>query len=98
MGPNHLQDSYQKNLARRITIKENGVLRRITKLEAVAKQYVNMAMHGDHRVLKPLLGYVPAPDEKDDPAKQAELDAGFKEFVNALDRIAKIKSEQGEED
>jgi hypothetical protein len=78
----------------RITIKENGVLRRITKLEAVAKQYVNKAMHGDHRILKPLLGYVPAPEDKDDPAKQAVLEAGFKEFVDALNHIARIKGGQ----
>lgn len=86
-----------EELNSRITINENGVLRRITKLDAVVKQYVNKAMRGDHRVLKPLLGYVPAPEEKDDPAKQAEIEAGFKVFVDALNRIAEIKRQQGED-
>ena len=86
-----------EELATKITIQENGVPRRITKQEAIVKQYVNKAMRGDHRVLKPLLGYVPAPEERDDPAKQAKLEAGFKEFVDALQHIAKIKYEQGKD-
>jgi hypothetical protein len=84
-----------EELGSRITIKEDGVVRRITKLEAVVKQYVNRAMHGDHRVLKPLLGYVPVADDRDDPAKQAEMEAGYREFVEALNRIAAIKSNEG---
>jgi hypothetical protein len=66
-------------------------------LEAIVKQFVNKAMRGDNRVLKPLLGHVPASEEKDDPAKQAEIEAGFKTFVDALNRIAKIKYEQGKD-
>ena len=65
-------------------------------MEAAVTQLVNKAMLGDHRALKALLGYVPMPQEQDDPAKQAKIERGFKEFVDALNKIAAIKSGWGE--
>jgi hypothetical protein len=96
-GSKSFERLFHDELATKIVIKENGSVRRITKLQAVVMQYVNKLMRGDHRVLRPLLGYVPIADDRDDPAKEAELKAGFKEFVDAMNRIASIKSKKGDE-
>ena len=84
-----------EELGKQITIRENGIPRRITKMQAAVTQFVNKAMLGDHRALKVLLGYVPLPEDKDDPAKQAEISASFKAFVETLDRLTKIKGVAG---
>jgi hypothetical protein len=51
-------------LAERVTVKENGRFRRITKLEAAVKQLVNRAAAGEPRVTQLLLAMVQAHEAK----------------------------------
>ena len=58
-------------LSERLTVKEGGKTRRLTKMEAVTKQLVSKALKGDARALGELLRQIRAywPDEGGDGAE-----------------------------
>ena len=63
-GARNLATIVAAALAERVTVKENGRLRRITKLEAAVKQLVNRAAAGETRVTQALLALVQAHEQK----------------------------------
>ena len=50
-----LAEYLAKELSKTITLTENGQVRRVTKREAIAKRFVQMALQGDHRAQKRIL-------------------------------------------
>jgi hypothetical protein len=54
-GSLNLSTLIEKELDQKVTINENGLRRRISKKQAIAKQIVNKAATGDHKVMPLLL-------------------------------------------
>lgn len=54
-GSKNLATVFHQELSRRLSVTENGKRRTISKLEAVVKQVVNMAVQGDAKALQALM-------------------------------------------
>jgi hypothetical protein len=73
-------------LSERVPINENGKRRRVTKLEAAAKQMANRSASGDPRASKLALDLAQKAEEKlaQAPASPAELSASDQEIVERM--------------
>jgi hypothetical protein len=71
-------------LRERITVRENGRVKRITKLDAIIRQLVNKALNSDYRAIEFLFDKFSPLDK--DPAEQRKPGGLSKEAVEAIRR------------
>jgi len=98
-GARSLKTVLQAELAQKLPVKEDGKVRKISKMEALAKKLVANALSGDARALSELLrqvnlhlGDVPDVDHSNTPASEDDA-AMLMQFVK---RALKQKNEEGE--
>lgn len=84
-----------EELSEKLTIKEAGKSRKVTKLEAVTKQLVTKAINGDPRALAELLRQIHAhwPTEQD--GQNAELPATEEDLAILNDLMQRTASNAG---
>ena len=99
-GAKSLSAALSRELSTRMTVKENGKPRKVSKLEALAKRLVTDALNGNPRALAELLKQLNAmPESETSPAEQpASKDdlALLRRF--AAETVRQKGGEDGEED
>jgi len=77
-------------LGEKIDVKENGRSRRITKLEAAAKQLANHAAMGDQRAMQLVVRLVEADDSR--PAPEAPERRGKRDALVVAELVRRIRA------
>ncbi|MGC1685340.1 MAG: DUF5681 domain-containing protein [Candidatus Acidiferrales bacterium] len=86
-GRRNLATVLAKTLHEKVVVNENGVRRKVTKLEAAVKQLVNKAANGDLGALRHLTALVEAAERQAPGASRTELtDSDLKVMQNVLQR------------
>lgn len=76
-GAKSLSTVLRKELVSKLTVKEDGKTKKVTKLEALAKRMVTNALNGDPRALSELLKLIsamPEPESKSQAQPATETD------------------------
>jgi hypothetical protein len=92
LGSRSLAVLLAQELDQKVTIKENGAIRRISKRHVAAKHLANQITSGNLPALKLFLGSLLIPEVNDDPQARAEAEASFKEFADLLNKVAAKKA------
>lgn len=87
-----------EELSEKLTIKEAGKARKVTKLEAVTKQLVTKAINGDPRALAELLRQIQAHWPKEPDGAAAELPASEEDLAILNDFMRRAAAHKGGSD
>jgi hypothetical protein len=81
-----LADLLAGALQQSTSVRERGRLRKMTKAEAMARRFADLAVEGDPRILRLLLGEIRAAEERaqEEPALRDVLTAADREVIAAL--------------
>jgi len=96
-GQRNLKTVLTETLQEKIVINDNGVPRKVTRLEAAVRQLVNLASAGDLRALRHLTVLVGAAEQQSPAPATTELtDSDLKIVENLLERAEACKKNQGD--
>jgi len=98
-GQRNLKTVLTETLQEKIVINDNGVPRKVTRLEAAVRQLVNLASAGDLRALRHLTVLVGAAEQQTPAPTTTQLtDSDLKIVENVLQRVGECNKSEGKKE